>query len=483
MEVDLAFQFPPTRQSGGPGPEVEVTVSIPFPEQRPHAVLNFLYMCTGELPTADMIQAFPQLSSSSLPSSPPRFTGTLPYTSVAEAIADGVPPFSYTAVVHVDLTKPKVIELGNSTTKTILTRGFLPDEPVDVTTAAPSSGMASGGYENWNRMQRLEAGTLLCGKIPGIPHTQASRYYLLLEDIDAAALSLPEEEEGMDWNSFPPLGIVRGGSSAMTRVIEMLRKVPLHPRTLVPQKKIELSRSSVRWGPPPVRDIGNGVPRSMLAHLPAPPPSPTPAFAAAAAAPPLTPLPRMAGRVRRRDEDEIEEDEEMEQQHWRLPGEGSSANGGAVRHGFFHILKRFPTSTSRLGATAGTRTFSLDGQSRKRRRFEAGEEEKIDPKEEKMINLEAIEDSSKPFDFFQLQEHLFQSDLEDIKSRQDETFHRKMRRLSKQKAFAHAYDSKVEKKNRMKELVLEKINPAVGRSVEEDGGVRHVRTKRLHRKY
>lgn len=500
MEIDLSFQFPPTRPSGGSGPEVGLKLHIPFPEQRPHAVLNFLYMCTGELPSREMMDTFHRLSlalssssssSSSLSATSswtPVFNSTMCYQSVAEAIADDFPPFPHTAVMHVDLGEPKVMELGKSTTKNIFTRGgFLPDEPLSL---PPPSESNAAAHILVSQMQQLRAGTLLCGAIPGVPHTQGSRYYLLLEDVGASCL-----QKGVDWKNFPPLGIiathpsqVHGGTNGtgLSRLLEALKKVPLHPRTLAPQKKIELASSSIQWAPTP-------SPSSLSSSPPAPPPSPLPsASASSSTLSSPTPFPRTAGRVRRRDEEE--EDQEHGRGHRGIgeeSGEDSGMNhnnnGGGGHRSFFHIQKRFPTAASRLGGVGTSRTFIQGEQMKKRRRLEGwGEEKDLSmDSADKMVSVDEVGDANEPFDFFKLQERVFGLDLEEVKNKQNEALQRKMRRLSKQKAFSHAYHSKVEKKRRMKEIVLEKINPSGGGPAggEEDGAPKSRGGKRLRRKY
>lgn len=369
--------------------------------------------------------------------------------------------------MHVDVKDQKIMELGSSTTQSIFSGGFLPDEPLSVPSSPGSvSSSAVHAAALVTRMQQLEAGTLLCGAIPGTPHTHASRYYLVLESVPPSTLAQSELRD------YAPLGFVTSPVGGMVPLLAALRQVPLHPRTLSPLKKVELSAASIQWkdavGIPPSPALSS---TTLLSSLDEKKKSGSSS----------SPLPRTAGRVRPREEEEADAEEEERQE--RAVADGANPHNAA--QGFFHMHKRFPTSFSRHGISKVA--FTPDGQVRKRRRLEGedgmedGASENL--REEKIVDLDL--EANAPFDFFKLQERVFGADLDEIKHRQDEGLQRKMRKVSKQKAFAHAYSSKLEKKRKMKADVLGKINSAAAVRTSADGSSASKREggKRLHRRY
>lgn len=466
MDVTLTFRFPPTRPNVTSGQQISLTVTIPFPEQRPLTVANFLYLCTGELPSVSTRQLLlprpflspasssdPVTSTSTFPSSS-ALLGPLRYSSTEAAIAGGLPPLSHTSLMHVDLHDQKIIEFGSSTTQSIFPGGFLPDEPLTIPSSPPSlSSSDARAAATVARMQRLEAGTLLCSSIPCTPHTHASRYYLVLENV------CPSIREQSELRYYAPLGFVTRPECGVVSLLSILRQLRLHPRTLAPLKKVELSASQIQL------KAATGTPPSLGKKK--------------ENAPLLAPI---LGRIRPREEDEEYEKGEELWEHVEAE-EGMKENAA---QGFFHLKKRFPIPLSRRGVSKGA--FAAERQVRCRRRLE-GEDELNDLQveenlqDEKMVVMDRDTEVHKPFDFFGLQEKVFGLDLDDIKHRQDEGLQRKMRRVSKQNASAHASISRAEKKRRIRSAVLEKINSALGRSTEDGSGASKRRGKNLPRRY
>lgn len=425
MQASLSFHFPSTRNQAV-GPELSLCISIPFPERRPKTVTNFMYMCTGELPPSDFVQMLTQLGTPASTFQPSGFS--LHYATAEAARAEGLVPFSQTAVVHVDMDGLGILEIGSSTTKTIVTGGFLEDEPLTPVESSLVTTSSSSSRNNPNalvaQMKRLSGGTVLCGSVSGVPNTQGSRYYVVLSD-----LTTPAQLEEL--GGFTPLGMITGvygaGSKAnmgMGALVSALRNVPVHPRTLVPTKKIELSECSI------------DVDYQALSHFQS---------IAGGARLPATrtetakrkgvisdvPLPRIAGRARGREE--MEEETENEQST-----------------GFFQFTAQFPTSRNGVKTTG-------DGRVVKRRRLE--------PSDEEMKTAVEME----KFDFFKAQEDAFGNDLAEIQDSLKARLRRKEHRLGKQKAFQRM-SSSLAKRKAINEAIQNKIS---GKT----------KTKKLNRKY
>lgn len=433
MQATLSFQFPPTRQSLEK--EVQICVNIPFPEQRPQTVANFMYMCTGELPSTDILQMFAQLHTS-----PPSSSGSSPfpqgshYATAEAARADGLRPFSMTAVMHIDLSGLGVMEIGSSTTKSIW-GGFIPDEPIQLPPVGQTASRSATALVD--RMGQLRRGTVLCGNA-GMPNTQGSRYYIILQDITNPA-------QAEELRPFAPLGIVTGPPQALDQLLAAVREVPVQPRTLTPLKKIELASCSIEM------DYRALLIDRNLASAPH-----NKAATSTRAGVPVgggAPLTRVAGRTRGRDEDEEEEQG------------GHEANEGTQPFGFFQFSARFPT-------TASHRNNAASGAALKRRRLEVGS---IDAGE---INTAVPPAEGEAFDFFRVQEQAFGNDIADIKDRQKESLKRKMRRLGKQKEFQKAHGTKAAKT--MNAMVLGKIK---GQQSSSNGTGMRSSIKRLNKKY
>eukprot|EP00796_Vickermania_ingenoplastis_P005729 gene5729-4090_t len=417
MQVQLTFRFPPTRH--GLSSDVQLPISVPFPQQRLHAVANFVYMCTGELLDNRAMEA---LSNAAPPGSSP-FVGTVDETAIKAAEADGLVPLSRTAVVHIDLHGLGVMELGSSTTKTIF-GGFIPDEPLrpPLPPLTPQDRQMNQTVE---QMHLLRRGTLLCGNA-GTPNTQASRYYLVLQDIN-------DPSQAAELQSFAPLGFV-SPPAAMEQLCAALQQVPVHQRTLAPLKKVELAACSVALDCHTTAASATGrTEEEKMGKL-----SRLQAKQRLAEDGPA-PLTRIAGRTRGRDEDEEEEG-------------GAQRDGGTEHAGFFNFDARFPTTHPGKSAQLGGPL--------KRRRVETAERE-VD------VNTAIAPADGEAFDYFKAQELAFGNDIADIKHRQEERQNRKMRRLGKNKGFQK------ELKRKSKGLAQ------LGGGKNESGGMK---TKRVMRK-
>lgn len=423
MQATLAFQFPPTRQSAAT--EVSVDLLIPFPEHRPRTVTNFVYMCTGELPPADFLPSLWKASPQHI-----REESAMPigvqYPSSDAAVSDGLLPFARTAVAHLDLDGLGVMEIGSSTTKTIF-GGFIPDEPLH-DAALPTGTAAYAQRRTVEQMRQLKQGTLLCGSVAGTPHTQGSRYYLVMRDITDPA-------QAAELAAFFPLGLA-SPPEAMSKLLSSAQSVPVQPRTLAPLKKIELAGCTLRLDYNALlQSSASSVARGIIQRVAA---RGTASNTAAA-------IPRIAGRTRGREEEEDDDEE----QHHHMEGED------AGQHGFFQFNARFPTSISGSGALLGSAT--------KRRRLETAVEDVS------TLNTAIDAREGEAFDFFKAQAYAFNNDLTEIKEKQNFRLQRKMRRASKAKALL-AGDSK-------KGRAAQKNTG----SAAAGGGV--LRTKRLKKRY
>lgn len=356
MQATLSLQFPQLQK------EVTVALFIPLPEQRPRTVANFTFMCTGQIPPSDMLQAL-------------RIPPTdVVYPSPAEARADGLLPLRETNVVRVE--KGVLVEIGSSTTRSIF-GGFLPDERL--TMPAGSAARATVA----SNMMQLKAGTVLCGNV-GMPNTNASRYYILLVDMNTPAL----QEE---FTAFSPLGMITDGLPALLRATNM---VAVHPRTMTPLKKIELGGCRVDF---------------PYVHLLANPLGWPPAANSAGGGPSQHPRERPTARTRRRDEDD--QDSTLD-------------NADRLGGGFFHFDEKFPTRHSKVF-----------GHATKRRRAET---EELDAHGRPVLRTTAIGNADEDaadgatFNFFNAQETAFMHDIDAIRDVQTSRMRRKLRRHVKQ---------------------------------------------------
>lgn len=373
MQIELSFIFPHVLK------ELPVQIFIPLPEQRPRTVAHLMYMCSGQIPPLNILNAF-QLSPADIA-----------YDTPEAAKAAGVLPFSDTSVVRIE--KDAMMEIGSSTTKTIF-GGFIPEEPCVVPSASAARGCSIAAS-----MTLLKAGTILYGNL-GFPNSNASRYYLLLANIEK-----PAQQKELD--GFAPLGMVTSGMAELQKAITM---TAINPRSLEPKKKVIISSCDMRYELSSHLSNGNEATPSQQRSSEA--------------------VTRVAGRVRRRDHDEEEED----LQRAEVEAEDGNANGTAsTSSGFFHLSARFPKAI----ATAAAQQID-GGRAMKRRRAEAlvmGEDGRPELRTTAIAPGERGS-ASESFDFFSAQEDAFLNDIESIHSTQA---HRK--RQHERKARKQQYHS------------------------------------------
>ncbi|PWV08740.1 putative cyclophilin 15 [Trypanosoma cruzi] len=170
MQATLHFRFP-NRQNPKEPRDVSVRVLLQAAEQRPKATLNFFFMCTGQLPSTDVLNSLGIA------------VGELSATSVGGGLrSSGLKPFAESTVVRIE--KNVMMEIGSSMTKTIF-GGFIEDEPLEGKQSHPSSSSSISTAARSTHaagMQQLRAGTILIGNV-GSPNTNGSRYYFLLQDV------------------------------------------------------------------------------------------------------------------------------------------------------------------------------------------------------------------------------------------------------------------------------------------------------------
>ncbi|KAG8340966.1 hypothetical protein TRVL_08207 [Trypanosoma vivax] len=222
MQARLHFRFP-QKQRQLPEKRVSVQVFVPVPKQRPCQVANFFYMCTGELPSVDLMCAIAGAD---------HMEGSTTVGSFSDLLRDvkqseGLKPFSETSVVRIE--KGVMMEIGASTTKTIF-GGFIKDEPLTDTAGETTASCAKA----INALQELHAGTLLVSNM-GMPNSNGSRYYILLADI----LSSDRKKE---FGAYQPLGVITDGLQALREACEA---TSVHTRTLAPHRNVKIEGSEI----------------------------------------------------------------------------------------------------------------------------------------------------------------------------------------------------------------------------------------------
>ncbi|ESL10148.1 hypothetical protein TRSC58_02123 [Trypanosoma rangeli SC58] len=375
MHATFNFRFPNRQKQKGPR-DVVVRVLVPAPAQRPKAVLNFFFMCTGQLPSGEALDmcgvASDELSALS--------TGSVSQIS-------GLKPFAESAVVRIE--KDVMMEIGSSTTKTIF-GGFIADEPSRETTPRPaavsSSPTASSAHPAMAaRMRQLCAGALLIGNV-GMPNTNGSRYYILLQDVVTEA----QREE---LSVYQPLGIVTAGLEALR---EACASAAVQPRTLAPLEAVKMWVSEVCFQP------------QVAAPTPQMDRQPEEATVAARErrdGRERVAVTRMAGRARRRDEVEMEEQDEASARDAETGGSSTTAAHG----GFFNPALSFP-------APADGQNRDRNGPQAKRMRTERYMTA-VDGTT--VLRTTAVEQADgAPFDYFAAQESAFLNDVEAIAATQ-----------------------------------------------------------------
>ncbi|RNF26692.1 putative cyclophilin 15 [Trypanosoma conorhini] len=360
MHVTFNFRFP-NRQKQKEPCEVLASVVVPAPAQRPKAVLNFLFMCTGELPSGAALDS----------------CGVAPGELAAlatggELQTTGLKPFAESAVVRIE--RGVMMEIGSSTTKTIF-GGFTADEPPLGTTTPHFSSSAAAAAAG---MQQLRAGTLLLGNV-GMANTNGSRYYILLHDVVSEA----EREE---LRAYQPLGMVTAGLEALC---EACASAAVQPRTLAPLQAVKMWVSEVRFPPPaPAAPRGRGEGRESVV------------------------APRTAGRTRRREEVELEEQGEAS----AIGAEGGGGLTTAAHGGFFNPALSFPAASAERDEDRG-------GPQAKRRRTEryvtAADGTTA------LRTTAVAQAAGAPFDYFAAQEPAFLNDVEAIAAAQAARQHRR----------------------------------------------------------
>ncbi|ORC88997.1 uncharacterized protein TM35_000142080 [Trypanosoma theileri] len=339
MQTTLNFRFPSQRQRQQR--DVAVRMLVPMLEQRPMATANFLFMCTSEVPSSDVLSAL------GVPST--RMT-----TLSVEALSNsGLKPFAESSVVRIE--KDIMVEIGSSTTKTIF-GGFIEDEP-----------LKDESQKQQEKEQQLRAGTVLIGNV-GMPNSNASRYYILLQDIKEPA---QREELGI----YQSIGHITTG---LNELREACATAVVHSRTLTPQPPVKL------W----VSDVHVDYRQSSKGRNAAAGEKPTRTAGISTV--------RMAGRVRGREETEAE-DAEMDQ--------SMEANGG-----FFHLTRSYPAPQN------NNNNKGLGPQAKRLRseRLTAAADG-----ENTLTGITALPPvEGQPFDFFAAQEEVFLTDVGMIKETQ-----------------------------------------------------------------
>ncbi|KPA75300.1 hypothetical protein ABB37_08600 [Leptomonas pyrrhocoris] len=393
MQIDLSFIFPHVLR------ELPVNFLIPLPAQRPRTVANLAFMCTGQLPLADTLLSALRLSPADIA-----------YATLDNAKAAGLVPFSDSAVIRID--KSTVIEIGSSTTHSIF-GGFVPDEALQLPADTVARGQSIAAT-----MSSLKAGTLLYGNL-GIPNSQASRYYILLNSLTTA-------DQREEFSGFAPLGMVTSGLAELQRAAS---QTAVQPRTLVPKKKVVVSACRVQLDD-----------AQLLSSLSSSSPSAAVAAAAGGVGGASTntgerrkaePHERVAGRVRHRDDEE--DDEEMGK--WQADPQKAAETGS---RGFFQMSARFPKAVAQAVAVSG------GGAALKRRRAEAyvtGADgvpvlrtTAIAPGEQSGSGA----DGGGTFQFFQVQQDAFMNDIEGILSTQQQRQHRNSNKSRKKQSYSKA---------------------------------------------
>lgn len=386
MQVELSFIFPHALK------ELPVSFFVPLSSQRPRTVANLFFMCSGQLPLpAELLSALHLTEAE------------VAYATPAAAKAAGLLPLSDSAVVRID--KASVMEIGSSTTKSIF-GGFISDERVTL-----PAGTAARGQSIAATMSSLKAGTLLYGNL-GMPNTQASRYYILLEPV-----TTPEQRH--EFAGFAPLGMVTGGLAELKRAAS---QTAVQPRTLVPKKKVVVSGCRMQLDYTYLSSSTEASASVSLGGLC------DGTGQDAGKQRPTEPHERVAGRVRRRDDD----GDEAKQADPRraLDGDGNTTDPGAAplhSSGFFKISARFPKAA--VAASAA-------GPSLKRRRAEAfvvGDDGVPTLRTTAIAPGEQVggDGTAEPFEFFKAQQDAFMNDIEGIKDAQLQRFNRKARRIMK----------------------------------------------------
>ncbi|EAN83477.1 putative cyclophilin 15 [Trypanosoma cruzi] len=381
MQATLHFRFP-NRQNPKEPRDVSVRVLLQAAEQRPKATLNFFFMCTGQLPSTDVLNSFGIAA------------GELSATSVGGGLrSSGLKPFAESAVVRIE--KNVMMEIGSSMTKTIF-GGFIEDEPQKGKQSHPSSSSSSSistaaHSTHAAGMQQLRAGTLLIGNV-GSPNTNGSRYYILLQDVVT-------EKQRQELSVYQPLGMVVAGLQALC---EACGSAAVQPRTLAPLQAVPIWVSEVRLqhrAPTPSSCIniqsgevamatqgkGKGRERVVVA--------------------------RMAGHTRRRDEVEAEEEADA-------GGSGPAAR--AAQGGFFNLSLTFPKRSDE-------EKQGVNGSQAKRMRTERYVTTADGAKALRTTAVERGE--GEPFDYFAAQEIAFVNDVNIIAETQAA---RQQRRRGKQ---------------------------------------------------
>ncbi|KAH9601195.1 Cyclophilin-type peptidyl-prolyl cis-trans isomerase domain [Trypanosoma melophagium] len=347
MQTTLNFRFPSQRQQQQR--DVAVRVVIPIPEQRPMATANYLFMCTGELPSSDVLSAL------GVPS-------TKIMTLSAESLRNsGLKPFAESSVVRIE--KNVMVELGSSTTKTIF-GGFIEDEPLK--------------YES-QKQQQLCAGTVLIGNV-GIPNSNASRYYILLNDVTEPTQC---EELGV----YQSIGHITVG---LNELREACGTAAVHSRTLAPQPPVKLWVSDVQF------DYSKPV--KSTTHITAEQ-RPSRTGIALSSSSTTTTTTRTAGRVRRREETEAE-DAEMD--------------NAAEVSGFFHLTRSYPAPQNNHNNN-NNNSKGIGPQAKRLRseRFTGSDGESV------LAGITAVPPvEGEAFDFFAAQEEVFLTDVGMIKETQ-----------------------------------------------------------------
>ncbi|KAG5506788.1 hypothetical protein GH5_06003 [Leishmania sp. Ghana 2012 LV757] len=399
MQFELSFIFPHALK------ELPVGFFIPLSAQRPRAVANLFFMCSGQLPLPAELLAALHLTDAEVA-----------YPTADDAKAAGLLPLSDSAVIRID--NASVMEIGSSTTKSIF-GGFIPDEEVML-----SADTATRGQSIAATMSSLKAGTLLYGNL-GMPNTQASRYYIILETVSTS-------DQRDEFATFAPLGMVTSGLAELKKAAA---QTAVQPRTLVPKKKVVVSGCRIQ------------LDYTQLAS----------SSASGASGSPLgglrdgtsqgdekrrhtEPHERIAGRVRRREE---EEDARADARDALDDGSGNTTYPGAAplhSSSFFNVSARFPKALATAVAA------SSGGPSLKRRRAEAFV---MDDDGRRTLRTTAIAPGDQidsggvaaKFEFFRVQQDAFMNDIDGIKEEQRQRWNRKAGKGKKARRASTSYRS------------------------------------------
>ncbi|KAG5506458.1 hypothetical protein JKF63_05961 [Porcisia hertigi] len=395
MQFELSFIFPHALK------ELPVSFFIPLAAQRPRTVANLFFMCTGQLPLpAELLSALHLTAAE------------VAYATPDDAKTAGLLPLSDSAVIRID--KSAVMEIGSSTTKSIF-GDFLPDEVVTLPADTAARGQSIAAT-----MSSLKAGTLLYSNL-GMPNTQASRYYILLESV-----TTPEQRD--EFAGFAPLGMITSGLAELRKAAA---QTAVQPRTLVPKKKVIVSGCRMQF------DYAQLTSSSAVNASASPLGGPGNDTSHGAGKQRFTePHKHVAGRVRRREEDGDEEKQVGACSALDNDGDTTSP-GDALSHstGFFNMSARFPKAVTAAVAASG------GSPSLKRRRAEAymlGNDglptlrtTAIVPGEQTDSNGAAV-----PFEFFRAQQDAFANDIVRIKDAQRQHSNRKARKSKARDIFA-----------------------------------------------